>query len=53
MQKFKMAGKKWRENDLGEKLQVHSADTLQIKNFVQIALSGTVSEILKIFHFQR
>ena len=37
------------KNDFGGKWPVHSADILWVK----IALSRTVSEILKIFHFQR
>ena len=42
-----------RENDVWQKVADDSADTLQIKNFVEITLSYTVSEILKIFHFHR
>ena len=30
---------KWQENDFWEKSSVDSADTLRIKNFVEIALS--------------
>ena len=37
--------KKWRENDFREKLPVDSEDTLLVKNFVEIALSCSVSEI--------
>ena len=36
---------KWRENDLCEKLPVDPADTLWVKNFDEIALSRSVSEI--------
>ena len=36
---------KWRENDVWEKLQVDSADTLRVKNFVEIALSCSVPKI--------
>ena len=36
---------KWRKSDFCEKLPVDSAATLWIKNFVQIALSRSVSEI--------
>ena len=36
---------KWRENDCWKKLLVDSADTLWVKNFVEIALSCYVSEI--------
>ena len=35
----------WQENDFWEKSPVHSANTLQIKYFVEIALAHTVSEI--------
>ena len=40
---------KWQENDFWQKLE---DDCVQPggKNFVEIALSCTVSEILKIFH---
>ena len=44
MQKFKLAAK-MAQNDFWEKLPVHSADTLGVKNFVEITLSQTVSEI--------
>ena len=44
---------KWQENEFWEKLPVDLVDTLQVKNFDEIALSRTVSGILKIFHFQR
>ena len=36
---------KWRENDFWEKSPVDSADTLWVKNFVEITLSRSVSEI--------
>ena len=36
---------KWRENDFWEKSPVHSADTLWVKNFVEIAVSRCISEI--------
>ena len=35
----------------GKLQRVHSLDTLWLKNFVQIALSLTVSEILRFFRF--
>ena len=35
----------WRENDFCEKSSVDSADTLWVKNFVEITLSRSVSEI--------
>ena len=51
-QKFKMAAKKWRENNFWEKLPVASPNSLGAKNFGEIALSCTVSEIVQIFlHF--
>ena len=37
---------KWRQSDFCEMSQVHSADTLQIKNFIKIALSRTVSKTM-------
>ena len=50
-QKFKMATKKWRESDFCKMLPVHSADILQVQNFVEIALSCTVSEINALLRF--
>ena len=44
---------KWQESNFWEKLPVDSTYTKQVKIFVEIALSCTVSEILKIFHFKR
>ena len=44
---------KWRENDFWEKLKVDSADTLRVKNFVEIALSRSVSEINAFLHFMQ
>ena len=35
----------WWENYFGENSPLDSADILQVKNFVEIAQSGTVSEI--------
>ena len=49
--KFKMAKQKWRQNNFGEKSPVDSIDTLWVKNFVEIALSHTVSEINAFWHF--
>ena len=43
---------KWQENNISQNLPEDCADTLLVKTFVEIALSHTVSEILKIFHFQ-
>ena len=45
MQKFKIAGK----TIFWEKSPVDSADTLRIKNFVEITLSRSVSEINTLF----
>ena len=42
---------KWRENDFCEKPPVDSADTLQVKNFVEIALSRSVSEMNAFLRF--
>ena len=36
---------KWQENNFCKKTPLDSADTLRIKNFVEIALSLSVSEI--------
>ena len=36
---------KWRESDFCEKSPVDSADSLQVRNFVKITLSRTVSQI--------
>ena len=36
---------KWQENDFWEKLSVDSVDSLWVKNFIEITLSHTVSEI--------
>ena len=36
---------KWWENDFCEKSPVDSLDTLRVKNFIEIALSCSVSEI--------
>ena len=35
----------WRENDFYEKSPADSADTIGVKNFVEITLSRSVSEI--------
>ena len=51
-QKFKMAAKMV-GNDFEQKVADDSAETLWAKNFSEIALSRTVSEILQIFHFHR
>ena len=36
---------KWRENEFCEKSPVYSADTLRVKNFIEIAKYCSVSEI--------
>ena len=51
-QKLKIAAQNSGKIILGEKLPIDSMDTLCVINFVEIALSCTVSEILKIFQFQ-
>ena len=50
MQKFKMATKSGGENVFCGKLPEDSADTLWVKNFVEIALSRSVSEIHSFLH---
>ena len=42
---------KWQESDFWEKSPVDSAYTLQIKNFVEITLSHTVSKINALLRF--
>ena len=44
---------KWWENDFCKKLPVDSANTLWVKNFVEVALSRSVSEINAFLCFQR
>ena len=46
-----MATKRWREIDFCKMSPVHSADTLQVQNFVEITLSRTVSEINTLLHY--
>ena len=41
---------KWRKNNFSEKSPVDSADTLWVKNFVEIALPCSVSEINAFLH---
>ena len=43
---------KWQENDVCKKYPVDSANTLWVKNFVEIALSHSASEINAFLHFQ-
>ena len=45
-----MTAKK-RENEFWEKSPLNSADTLRVKNFVEIALSRTISEINTFLRF--
>ena len=52
-QKFKMAAQKWQEKHFWEKSPVHFEDTLCVKNFVQIALSRTFSDINAYLHFTK
>ena len=42
---------KKRKNDFWGNMSVHSADTLWVKNFVEIALSRTVFKINVFLHF--
>ena len=46
-----MATKKWRESDFCKMSSVHSADTLRVQNFVEIALSHTVSKMSVLLRF--
>ena len=50
-QKFKMAAKNGGKTIFSEKSPVHSANTLQFKNFIEIALSHTVIKINTFFHY--
>ena len=42
----------WRESNFWEMLPVDTTDNLWVKTFVEIVPSLTISEILKILHFQ-
>ena len=44
---------KWWENNFWQKVAADSVHTLRIKNFVEIALSHTVSEINAFLHLRR
>ena len=44
---------KWRENDFGEKCLLDTAYTPQVKNFVESAVSRSVSEINSFLHFMQ
>ena len=46
-----MAAKKWQESDFCKMSPVDSVDTLWVQNFVEIALSRTVSEINVLLRF--
>ena len=48
-----MATKKWRESDFCKMSLVHSADTLRVQNFVEIAVSHTVSKINALLRFMQ
>ena len=50
-QKFKMAAKSGGKTFFCEIMPVDSVDTLWVKNFVEIALSRSVSEINMLLHF--
>ena len=41
----------WQENDFWEKSPVDSADNLPVKNFVEIALSRSISKINRFLCF--
>ena len=45
--------KKWQERDFCKMSPVHSADTLRGQNFIEIALSGTVSSIKVLLRFMQ
>ena len=42
---------KWHENDFWEKSPVDSGNNLRVKNFVEIALSHSISEINRFLCF--
>ena len=46
-----MANKKWLENDFWGNSAVVSAGNLKVENFIEIALSHTVSELNAFSHF--
>ena len=52
-QKFKMAAKNGGKSDFWQKVADKSAYILQVKNFVEIALSHTVSKINAFLRFQK
>ena len=41
---------KWWENDFCEKSPVDSGDIVRLKNFIEIALSRSISEISRFLH---
>ena len=53
LQKNLRSLQKWWENNFWEKSPVDSADTLQVKTFVYIALSCTVSKINAFLRFMK
>ena len=46
-----MAIRKWRESHFCKISPVHSADTLRVQNFIEIAVSHTVSKINTLLRF--
>ena len=51
MQKFNMAAKKWWGNDFWQNIADDTMYTLLVKNFSEMAVSRTVSEINRFLHF--
>ena len=49
---FQDSRQKWRTTGFRQKVPDDSTGNLGAKNIVKIPLSGTVSEALKMFHFQ-
>ena len=50
---FQYGRRKWRENDFWQQMPDNSSDILGIKNFVEIALSHTVSEMNEFLRFMK
>ena len=53
MQKFKMATKRGMKMNFWQTVADDSVNTLQVKNFVEITLSLTISEINAFLHFKQ
>ena len=51
MQKLNMAAKKWWGNDFWQNIADDTVYTLLVKNFIEMAVSRTVSEINTFLHF--